>query len=69
MDMDVGIITAVLLFLVITLFQTVEQRRTHSAYRKALANSKDKWNVTLDLQRETNRLLALIAERMNAPQK
>jgi hypothetical protein len=76
MEMNVGIIAAVVLFLVIMLLQSVEQRRTASAYRKALADSADRANATLELgrhyveqQRESNRLLTLIAQKLDAQQK
>jgi hypothetical protein len=59
MEINVGAITAVILFLVIMVFQAVEQRRTGAAYRKALADSKARANETVELQRETNRLLTV----------
>lgn len=58
-------VTAVILFLVINALMAVEQRRTGSAHRKALVNSTVRANETVELQRETNRLLALIAEKIS----
>ena len=73
---NVGIVVGVICFLAIMVLQTVEQRRTASAYRKALANSEAKANETLELgrhyveqQRESNRLLTLIAQKLDAQQK
>jgi hypothetical protein len=69
MQIEVGIVAAGIFLIIVAIFQAVEQRRTASAYREALGESKARADEVVQLQRETNRLLALIAERMDAQQK
>jgi hypothetical protein len=64
-------------FLVIVgIFAAVEQRRAakkhtadSSAYNAALAESQARSQELVDLQRETNRLLGLILEKLERSQK
>jgi hypothetical protein len=69
MELNVGMIAAAVFFLAIMVFQSVEQRRTSAAYRKALADSKTRATEAVELQREANRLLTLIAEKMDAQRR
>ncbi len=65
----VPIVVVGLFFVIVAIFATVEQRRTASAYKKALADSKAENREWRELQRETNRLLTLIAEKLDRTQK
>ena len=69
MEIDAGIIGAGIFLVIVSIFGAVEQRRTASAYRQALAESKERERDLVELQRETNRLLGLIAEKMDAQQE
>jgi len=65
MQIDAGMIGVGIFLVVVSIFAAVEQRRTASAYREALAESKARDRELLELQRETTRLLTVIAEKMD----
>ena len=72
MQTDWGMIGVGIFLVIVGIFTAVEQRRaakTRAAYDDALAEEKGQNRELLELQRETNRLLALIAEKLDRTQK
>jgi hypothetical protein len=69
---DWGMIGVGIFLVIVGIFAAVEQRRaakTRAAYDDALAESKAENRELVELQRETNRLLALIAEKLDQTEK
>jgi hypothetical protein len=69
MQFDAGMIVVGIFLVIVGIFAAVEQRRVTSAYKNALAESKAENRALIELQRETNRLLTLIAERLDRTPK
>jgi hypothetical protein len=76
MQTDSGMIVVGVFLVIVAIFAAVEQRRAakaraanDSAYKDGLAESKAQSRELVELQRETNRLLALIAEKLDRTQK
>ena len=72
MQTDSGMIVVGIFLVIVGIFAAIEQRRAAkrrttdaSAYRDALAESQARSRELIELQRETNRLLSLIAERLD----
>ena len=66
-----GMIAAGIFLVIVSTFAAVEQRRaakTRAAYNDALAESMAQNREVLELQRETNRLLGLIAAKLDRTQ-
>jgi hypothetical protein len=69
MQTDAGMIAVGIFLVIVGIFAAVEQRRAAKAYNDALAESKAQNSELVELQRETNRLLTLIAEKLDRTQK
>jgi hypothetical protein len=68
MHSDLAMIVGGMFLVVVAIYWAVEQRRATAdatAYREALAESKAETRESLELQRETNRLLTTIAEKLD----
>ena len=72
---DWGMIGVGIFLVIVGIFAAVEQRQAaktraanDSAYNDALAESKAQNRELVELQRQTNRLLALIAEKLDRTQ-
>jgi hypothetical protein len=75
MQIDSGTIIVGVFLVIVAIFSAVEQRRAakkhaadSSAYNNALAESQGRSQELLELQRETNRLLTLIVEKLDRHQ-
>jgi hypothetical protein len=72
MQTDSGMIVVGIFLVIVAIFAAVEQRRAAkqhttdaSVYQAALAESQARNRELVELQRETNRLLTLIAEKLD----
>jgi len=64
MQTDSGMIVGGIFLVIVAIFWAVEQRRSARAYKEESAQTRAENRELIGLQRETNRLLALIAERL-----
>ena len=69
MQTDIGMIVGGIFLVIVGIFWVVEQRRAVKAYNARLAQTRAENRELIELQRETNRLLALIAEKLDRTQK
>ena len=67
MQTDSGMIVGGIFLVIVAIFWAVEQRRAARAYNEESAQTRAENRELIDLQRETNRLLALIAEKLGRP--
>jgi hypothetical protein len=72
MQTDSGMIVVGIFLVIVAIFAAVEQRRAakaraakEAAYNDALAETRAQNRELVELQRETNRLIALIAEKLD----
>ena len=59
----------VIFIVIVAILCVVEQRRAVKTYNAEVAQTRAENRVLIDLQRETNRLLGLIAEKLEPAQK
>jgi hypothetical protein len=69
MQTDTGMIVGGIFLVIVGIFWVVEQRRAVKGYNEAWAQTAAENRELIDLQRETNRLLAMIVERLDRTQK
>ena len=69
MQTDTGMIVGGIFLVIVGIFWVVEQRRAVKGYNEAWAQTGAENRELIELQRETNRLLTLIAERLDRTQK
>lgn len=69
MQSDTGMIVGGIFLVIVGIFWVVEQRRAVKTYNAESAQTRAENRELIELQRETNRLLALIAEKVERPQK
>jgi len=69
MQTDTGMIVGGIFLVIVGIFWVVEQRRAVKGYNEAWAQTGAENRELIELQRETNRLLALIVERLDRTQK
>jgi hypothetical protein len=76
MQTDSGMIVVGVFLVIVGIFAAIEQRRAakaraanDAAYNDALVESRAQNRELVELQRETNRLLALIAQKLDQTQK
>ena len=69
MQTDSGMIVGGIFLVVVGIFWVVEQRRAVKTYNAESAQTRAENRELIELQRETNRLLALIAEKLDRTQK
>ena len=66
---DGGMITGGVFLVIVGIFWVVEQRRAVKTYNAETAQTRAENRELIDLQREANRLLASIAEKLDRTQK
>jgi hypothetical protein len=64
MQTDSGMIIGGIFLVVVGIFWVVEQRRAVKTYNAEAAQTRAENRELIELQRENNRLLALIAEKL-----
>lgn len=69
MPTDSGMIAAGIFLVIVSIFAAVEQRRAAKTYKNELAETNAQNRELIALQRETNRLLALIVETLERTQR
>ena len=69
MQSDLGMIVGGIFLVVVGIFWVVEQRRAVKTYNAESAQSRAENRELIELQRETNRLLALLAGKLDRTQK
>jgi len=69
MHTDTGMIAGGIFLVIVGLFWVVEQRRAVKAYNAEAAQTRAENRELIELQRETNRLLAVVAERLERIEK
>ena len=69
MQTDTGIIVGGIFLVIVGIFWVVEQRRSVKTYNAEVTQTRAENRELIELQRETNRLLTLIAERLDRTQK
>ena len=69
MQTDAKMIVGGIFLVIVAIFWAVEQRRAAKAYNDALAESMAQNRESMELQRESNRLLTLIAEKLERAPK
>lgn len=68
MQTDTGMIAGGIFLVIVGIFWVVEQRRAVKAYTQERVQTRAENGELIELQRETNRLLALIAEKLERAQ-
>ena len=66
---DAGMIVSGIFLVVVAILWVVEQRRAVKTYNAELAQIRAENRELIELQRETNRLLALIADKLDRTPK
>ena len=69
MHTDTGVIAGGIFLVIVGIFWVVEQRRAVKAYNVEAAQTRAENRELIELQRETNRLLAVVVERLDRAQK
>ena len=69
MHTEAGMIAGGIFLVIVGIFWVVEQRRALKAYNAEAAQTRAENRELIELQRETNRLLAVVAERLERAQK
>ena len=69
MQTDIGMIVGGIFLVIVGIFWVVEQRRAVNVYNQESAQTRAENRELIDLQREANRLLASIAEKLDRTQK
>ena len=69
MQTDTGMIVGGIFLVIVGIFWVVEQRRAVTTYNAESAQTRAENRELIELQRETNRLLGLIAEKLDRTQK
>ena len=69
MQTDTGMIVGGIFLVIVGIFWIVEQRRAVKTYNAESAQTRVENRELIELQRETNRLLGLIAEKLDRTQK
>ena len=69
MQTDTGMIVGGIFLVIVGIFWVVEQRRAVKGYNEAWVQTGAENRELIELQRETNRLGALIVERLDRTQK
>ena len=69
MQSDTGMIVGGIFLVIVGIFWVVEQRRAAKVYNAESAQTRAENRELIDLQREANRLLASIAEKLDRTQK
>ena len=64
MQTDTGMIVGGIFLVIVGIFWVVEQRRAVKTYNAEAAQTRAENRELIELQRENNRLLALIAEKL-----
>ena len=65
MPTELGMIAAGIFLVIVSIFAAVEQRRAAKTYKNELAETNAQNRELIELQRETNRLLAPIVEKLD----
>ena len=69
MQTEIGMIVGGIFLVIVGIFWVVEQRRAVNVYNQESAQTRAENRELIDLQREANRLLASIAEKLDRTQK